>query len=65
MDGARDFHTKRSKPDRERQMSYIIAYMWDLKYDTKELTHETETDSHTQRIDLWLPRERDGGVVWG
>ena len=36
--------------------------MWDLKYDTNELTYETETDSQTQRIDLWLPR---GKGVWG
>ena len=31
MDGPRDYHTKWSKPDRERQMSYDIAYMWNLK----------------------------------
>ena len=28
--------------------------MWNLKYDTNE--HIYATDSHTQRIDLWLPR---------
>ena len=31
MDGPRDYHTKWSKPDRERQISYDIAYMWNLK----------------------------------
>ena len=30
--------------------------MWNLKYDTNELTYETETDSHT--VNLWLPRRR-------
>ena len=35
--------------------------MWNLKYDTNELTYEIETDSQTQRIDLWLPR---GMGVW-
>ena len=35
MDGPRDYHTKWSKPDRERQISYDIAYMWNLKSDTK------------------------------
>ena len=30
MDGPRDYHTKWSKPDRERQI-YDIAYMWNLK----------------------------------
>ena len=31
MDGPRDDHTKRSKSDRERQISYDITYMWNLK----------------------------------
>ena len=31
MDGCRDYHTKRSKSDRERQISYDITYMWNLK----------------------------------
>ena len=31
MDGPRDYHTKWSKPDRKRQMSYDIAYMRYLK----------------------------------
>ena len=35
--------------------------MWNLKYDTNELIYETETDSETQRRDLWLPRGRQVG----
>ena len=31
MDGPRDYHTKSSKPDREKQISCDIAYMWNLK----------------------------------
>ena len=31
MDGSRDYHTKLSKSDRERQISYDTAYMWNLK----------------------------------
>ena len=31
MDGPRDDHTKGSKSDRERQISYDITYMWNLK----------------------------------
>ena len=31
--------------------------MWNLKYDTNELIYKTETDSQTQRTDLWLPRQ--------
>ena len=30
MEGPRDYHTKWSKSDRERQISYDIAYMWNL-----------------------------------
>ena len=32
--------------------------MWNLKYDSNELIYKTETDSQTQRTDLWLPRGR-------
>ena len=37
MDGSRDYHTKWSKSHRERQISYDITYMWNLKYDTNGL----------------------------
>ena len=30
--------------------------MWNLKYNTNELIYKTETDSQTQRTDLWFPR---------
>ena len=42
--------------------------MWNLKYGTSEPMYKTETDSQTQRIDLWLPRGRgkqwDGQGIW-
>ena len=38
--------------------------MWNIKYDTNEHIYKTETDSHTQRTDLWLPRRREGLGVW-
>ena len=50
MDRPRDYHTKWSKPDRERQMSYDIAYMWNLKKkknDTNKLIYKTEIDPQT------------------
>ena len=37
VDGPRDSHTKWSKSDRERQISYDITYMWNLKYNRNEL----------------------------
>ena len=42
-----DYHTKWSKSERERQISYDIIYMWNLKYDTNEPVYETETDLRT------------------
>ena len=36
MDGSREYHTKWSKSDRERQILYDITYMWNLKNNTKE-----------------------------
>ena len=41
MDEPRDYHTKWSKSERERQIPYDITYMWNLKYDTNELIYET------------------------
>ena len=43
------------KSDRERQI-YDITYMWNVKYDTNELIYKSETDSQTQKINLWLPK---------
>ena len=38
MDGPRDYHIKLSKSDRERQISYDITYIQNLKKnDTNEL----------------------------
>ena len=48
MDGPKDNHTKWSKSERDRQISYDIAYMWNLKYDTNEHPNEIETDTNTE-----------------
>ena len=45
MDGPRDYHTKWNKSEKERQISYDITYMWNLKYETNEPIYETETES--------------------
>ena len=47
MNVDRDDHTKWSKSDRERQMSYDITFMCNLKNDTNELIYKTEIDSRT------------------
>ena len=65
--GSRDFHTKPSKSERERQiLPYDITYMWNLKYSTNQHIYETKTDS--PKTDLSLPRgwgqKREGLGVW-
>ena len=47
MDGPRDYHTKQSKSERERQIPRDITCMWNLKHGTEESIYETETDSQT------------------
>ena len=47
MDATRDYHTKCSKSESERQILYDITYLWNLKYDTNEPIYETETESWT------------------
>ena len=46
IDGPRDYHTK---TERERQISYDITSMWNIKYDTNELIYEIETDSQSRK----------------
>ena len=46
MGGPRDFHTERSKSDTERQISYDISYMWNLKKKgISKLSYKTEVES--------------------
>ena len=50
MDGPRDCHTKWSESERERQISYDITYMWNLKYDINELfTKQKQTHRHRKQ----------------
>ena len=40
--------------------------MWNLKYDTNEITYKTETDPWIQRTDLWFGAVGRNGVGgWG
>ena len=59
MDAARDYHTKRSKTEKEKQIPHDSTCLWNLKYDTTEPIYER--DSWTQRTDLWLPRRKGLG----
>ena len=35
------------KKERKGQILYDITYMWNLKYNTNEFIHKSETDSQT------------------
>ena len=55
MDEHRDFHTQRSKPDREREIAYNVIYMRSLKNkNTSEFICKTETQK--EKTNLWLPK---------
>ena len=43
MDATRNFHTMRNKT--ERQISFNITFMWNLKYGINKSIYKTETDS--------------------
>ena len=46
----------------EKQISYDIAYMWNIKKkDTNELIYKTETDSQTYRMIYDYQRGNVGG----
>ena len=51
MDGPRDYHTKWSKSDRERQILYDITYIWNLKIVQMDLfTKLKQTHRHSKQI---------------
>ena len=58
MDGPRDDHTKWRKAEREKEVSYDVTFMGNLKYDINELIYKTETDSKTSRLGV---TKGDGG----
>ena len=45
MDGPRDYHIGEASQTQKDKCRMIITSTWDLKYDTNELIHKTETDS--------------------
>ena len=67
MDGPRDCHTEWNKSDREREMSYDIPYMWNLKRnDTKKLTYKTKETHRLREWNYGCPWLKAGGTdSWG
>lgn len=46
--------------EKERQILYDINHMWTLKYYINELIYKKERGSQTQKINLWLSKEKGG-----
>ena len=42
---------------RERQISYDITYIYNLKKNKNEHIYKTERDSQTLKTNLWSPKE--------
>ena len=61
MDGPRDCHTEWSKSDRERQISYDIAYIWNLKKWYKRTYLQSRNRVTDVEKILWLPRGKGTG----
>ena len=55
MDRPRDNYTKWSKPDRERQISYDITYMWNLKQ--KQKTNNNQKKHPTIQMNLYTKQK--------
>ena len=45
IDATGDYHTKCGKSERERQIPYDIACMWNLRHDTNKPIYKRETYS--------------------
>ena len=58
MDEPRDYYAKLSEPDRQRQISYDIAYKQNLifKNGVNELIYKTEIDLLRWKTNLGLPK---------
>ena len=65
IDGPRDYHTKWSKSDRDRQISYDITYMWNLKKRWYKWTYlqnrNKPTDIENKLMDT--NEQREGGGI--
>ena len=67
MDGPKDYHTKWSKPGRERKINTIWNhfYVESKKNDTNELIKKTEIDSQRESKFMINKGEREGRVNLG
>ena len=66
MDGPGDYHTKWSKSDRERQISYGTAYMWNLKkwYQWTYLQNRNRHTDIENKLMVIKGERLGGGINW-
>ena len=60
-DRPRDCHTKWSKSDRKRQISYDITYMWNLTYDTMNLFMKWKQTHRLRKQTYRSPKGKEAG----
>ena len=65
MDGPRDYHTRWSKTDRERRISYDIIYMWNLKkwYNWTYIQNRNRPTDIENKL-MVTKGEKGGGISW-
>ena len=68
-----DDHTKWSKSDRERQISYDIAFMWNLKkkkmmpmnlFTKRKQAHRLREQTYAYQKEGWLGKDRLWVLDW-
>ena len=65
MDGPRDCHTEWSKSEREKQISYINAYMWNVeKWYRWTGLQGRNRDTHVENKRMDTKRGKRGGGWW-
>ena len=55
MNGPRDYDTKWSKSDRDRQISYGITYMWNVKNKWMNKQNSNRLTDIENKLLYWLP----------
>ena len=64
MDGPRECHTEWSKSEREKQILYINAYMWNLEKWWNYPICKVEMETDIQNKCMNTKEECGGGEVW-
>ena len=66
MDGPRNYHTKLSKPGRERQISYDIIYTWNIKKRIQMNLFTKQKQTHRLRKQTYGYQRGKvgGGINW-